>query len=104
MEPVILLAETQIDGSFSVPNVRPGEYYVIVEKLGYMSPLSQLTREALNHPTKEDALLMARLLTPVSVGANRTSNVEVRLLRGAVLAGTVRFADGTPDAAASCSC
>lgn len=43
---------------------------------------------------------MAQLLVPVNVKANRTSMVEVRLLAGGAVAGTVRFDDGSPDAGA----
>ncbi len=46
---------------------------------------------------------MATLLTPVSVAANRTSTTEVHLLKGATIAGTIRFDDGTPDAATGVS-
>ena len=97
----ITISETLLDGSFAIPNVKPGNYYIIAEKLGYLSPLAQLSREDLNHPTPETAALMARLLTPVTVIANRTTSTEVRLLKGAVISGTVHFDDGSPDAGAN---
>ena len=95
----VKLVPTGLDGSFSITNVKPGNYYVIAEKLGYRSP-NQITREEMNHPTEQVTRTMAALLTPVSVAANRTSTVEVRLLRGAAIDGTVRFDDGAPDGAA----
>lgn len=97
----IAISETLLDGSFAIPNVKPGNYYVIAEKLGYLSPLAQLSREDLNHPTPETAALMAQLLTPVTVIANRTTSTEVRLLKGAAISGTVHFDDGSPDAGAN---
>ena len=102
-EPNTTITQTLLDGSFTIPNVRPGDYYVIAEKLGYLSPLAQLSREDLNHPTKATADLMAALLTPVTVAANRTSTAEVHLLKGATIAGSIRFDDGTPDAASAVS-
>lgn len=92
------LVETLLDGSFTVPNVSPGNYYVFVEKLGYLSPFAQVSREDLNHPTPQTADLIAKLLTSVSVAANRTSTVEVRILKGAVISGAVHFDDGSPSA------
>ncbi len=93
-ESVTTVTQTLLDGSFTIPNVHPGNYYVIAEKLGYLSPLAQLSRADLNHPDKAAATLMADLLTPVTVVANRTSTVEVRLLKGASISGVVRFDDG----------
>ena len=98
---MVKIVQTGLDGSFVVPNARVGEYYVVAEKAGYRSPTGQLTREQMDHPTEAIAKTMAELLTPVSVAANRTSTVEVRLLKGASLAGTVRFDDGTPDGSAT---
>ncbi len=102
-EPNTTITQTLLDGSFTIPNVRPGDYYVIAEKLGYLSPLAQLSREDLNHPTEATVKLMAALLTPVTVAANRTSNAEVHLLKGATIAGSIRFDDGTPDTGGSVS-
>jgi len=102
-EPNTTVTQTLLDGSFTIPNVRPGEYYVIAEKLGYLSPLAQLSREDLNHPTEATVKLMAALLTPVTVPANRTSNAEIHLIRGATIAGSIRFDDGTPDTGGSVS-
>ncbi len=95
----VKLVPTGLNGSFTITGVKPGNYYVMAEKLGYRSP-SQITREEMSHPTEQVTRTMATLLAPVSVAANRTSTVEVRLLRGAVIDGTVRFDDGAPDGAA----
>ena len=88
--------QTVLDGSFTIPNVHPGNYYVIAEQPGYLSPLAQLSREALNHPDKATLALMAQLLTPVTVAANKISTVQVSMLKGASVSGVVRFDDGSP--------
>ena len=94
---ITTVSQTLLDGSFTIPNVAPGNYYVIAEQPGYLSPIAQLSRQDLNHPTAATAKLMATLLTPVSVAANRTSTAEVYLFKGATISGTVRFDDGSPD-------
>src|SRR5271155_4375187 len=91
------LVETLLDGSFTVPNVGPGDYYVFVEKPGYISPLALVSREDLNHPSSSTADLIARFLSPVSVSSNRSSTVEVRIFKGASISGTVSFDDGSPN-------
>ena len=93
------VVHTTLDGSFLIPSVAPGNYYVMADADPYVSAAGVLTREQMDHPTKEIAQRMAQLLVPVSVASGKTSTAEVRLHRGAVLSGTVRFDDGTPFAA-----
>ena len=95
------LSATFLDGSFTIPDVAPGDYYIFVEKPGYLSPFALISREDLDHPKPETADLITKLLTPVTVVANRTSTAEVRILKGAAISGTIRFDDGTPDANAA---
>ncbi|WP_158793514.1 hypothetical protein [Granulicella sp. L60] len=95
---ISVFSATLLDGSFTIPNVAPGDYYIFVEKPGYLSPFASISREDLDHPKPETADLISKLLTPVTVVANRTSNAEVRILKGAAISGTIRFDDGIPDA------
>ena len=94
------IVETLPDGSFRFPAVSPGNYYVIADKLGFVSPIGALTRADLEHPTDQSLARMAKLLTGVTVVANKNSEVKVQLHLGAVVAGTVRFDDGSPDTGA----
>ncbi len=94
--PARRLEQTGLDGSFVITHVRPGSYYVVAEKPGYLPPLSIFTREQLNKPDEVTAKLMARLLTPVTVTANHSTAVEVRIHRGASLSGSVLYDDGSP--------
>jgi protocatechuate 3,4-dioxygenase beta subunit len=89
------VVQTQMDGSFTIQNVAPGDYYAVAELPGYISPLSLFSREELNHPTQATADLMGQLLTPVTITANTGSKAEIVLTRGAVITGAVRFEDGT---------
>ena len=95
-EAATTVLQTVLDGSFTIPDVRPGNYYVIAEQPGYLSPVAQLSREAMDHPDEATLALMAQLLTPVTVAANKLSTVQVSMLKGASVSGVVRFDDGSP--------
>ena len=97
------VAETALDGSFTISHLRSGDYYVTAEKAGYLSPLGQLSREDLDHPTEDKVKTMARLLTPASVVGNRITTANVQIYKGASISGRVRFDDGTADGAAALS-
>lgn len=87
--------KTRLDGSFFVPRVKPGRYYVVVQKPGYLSPVAQFTREEIDHPNDETRALIAASIPMVTVNANESANVEVRLMHAGTIGGTVRFDDGT---------
>jgi len=101
--PAVSIAQTLLDGSYSINGVKPGKYYVIVEKVGYLSPLSQLTREQLNKPDDVAQALISKLLVPVTVTANHVAQADVRIVRGGSISGTVRFDDGSPNGGGSIS-
>jgi hypothetical protein len=90
------VVQTQMDGSFTIQNIPPGDYYAVAELPGYISPLSLFSRDELNHPTQATADLMKQLLTPVTVTANTGSKAEIVLTKGAVISGAARFEDGMP--------
>jgi hypothetical protein len=88
--------QTLLDGSFTIPKVAPGTYYVVAYKSGYLSPLSTVSEDALAHPTAEDHKRIASMLPRITVEAGLPASVEVRLERGAAISGTVLFDDGSP--------
>jgi hypothetical protein len=88
--------QTLLDGSFVIPKVAPGTYYVVAYKSGYLSPLSTLSEDALKHPTQEDHKRIAGILPRIVVEAGLPASVEVRLERGSAISGTVLFDDGSP--------
>jgi hypothetical protein len=91
--------QTGLDGSFTIPKVIPGTYYVVADKLGYAPPasLSRDDLEGYEHAPKIATDAFAAALTPVIVAANRITAVDVTLNKGAAISGTVRFDDGEPD-------
>jgi hypothetical protein len=90
--------QTSIDGSFSIPQVAPGRYYILATMEGYVSPLAAvgITDSDLLNP---DEATRTRLLTHVPtvvVEANLGVSVNVSLERGAAVSGTILFDDGSP--------
>jgi hypothetical protein len=90
------LYRTGLDGGFRIEHVKPGSYYVVVKEPGYLSPFAQFTNAQLVHPTAEDQQKIAAGLPVISVAANNTATMDIHLVRGAVLSGTVVFDDGKP--------
>jgi hypothetical protein len=92
-----MVVQTLMDGSFTIPNVTPGDYYAIAELDGYVSALSLFSQDDLSHPTESMVKTMAPLVTPVTVSASSSSRADVTLVKGGTISGTVRFEDGMPD-------
>jgi hypothetical protein len=91
------VVQTLMDGSFTIPNVKPGDYYAIAELDGYVSALSLLSQEDLGHPTESMLQTMASLVKPVTVSLNSSSRADITLVKGGSISGVVRFEDGSPD-------
>ncbi|MGI4827406.1 MAG: carboxypeptidase regulatory-like domain-containing protein [Janthinobacterium lividum] len=92
----ISVYQTGLDGSYLIPRVPQGMYYVVVVAPGMFSPFAQFTTEELARPSPEIAQRMAATLPVVTVQPNSSATLDIRLQRGAGMSGTVRFDDGTP--------
>ncbi len=90
--------QTQLDGSFSIPHVSPGTYYVIASAPGYLSPLSFFSAHLGDDSKSQEALKeqIANSLPRVTVKANTSVSVNMTLERGAAISGTVLYDDGSP--------
>ena len=88
--------QTLLDGSFTMPHVEPGFYYLVVQYPGYVSPVSQLTREDLAHPSLDMQKFIASVLPAVSVTSNRVTTSDIRIQRGAAIKGIIHYDDGSP--------
>ncbi len=88
------------DGSFALPHVAPGVYYVFASAPGYVSPLDglSLSRDELLKPDKAVKERIAAVVPHVVVQANLAAAVDVTLERGAAVSGTVLYDDGSPAA------
>ena len=93
---VTTTVETALDGSFSMPKVKGGEYYVNVEKEGYITAKSMFAAKEIANPTLEMKSILDKVLHRIKVEVGQTTQVEVRLERGAAVSGTVLYDDGSP--------
>ncbi len=92
--------QTLPDGSFLIPRVAPGTYYVYAWAPGYVSAISTLgaTNDQLLKPDAAIKEAIARTLPRATVQANLPASVDVTLQRGAAVSGTVLYDDGSPAA------
>ncbi|WP_158823221.1 collagen binding domain-containing protein [Granulicella sp. S156] len=90
--------ETTLDGSFTLTKIKPGDYYVVVQKQGYVKPRDMFTQKEIDDPTPAMRALVEQALPRVRVEANQTEHAEVRLDRGAAISGTILYDDGSPAA------
>jgi len=90
-----LSAVSTIDGSFEMPNVPAGTYYVVAELKGYLSPLSELStaERMIGGP---DAVKKVQAQAEKIVVQDAAIRVDVRLERGGSISGVVRYDDGNP--------
>jgi hypothetical protein len=90
--------QTLLDGTFSIPQVAPGTYYVMASTPGYISPLAKLGIKPDELLKPDDDLrksLLAEVPT-VTVQGNLGASVNISLERGAAASGTILFDDGSP--------
>jgi hypothetical protein len=93
--PVGGVVETALDGSFAIPNVPPGSYYVVVTAAGYLSPRPDDDQET--DPKPQPGANQPPVVIPkVDVQADQAANLDIRLERGAAISGNIRFDDGSP--------
>jgi carboxypeptidase family protein len=89
------VAQTGLDGSFTLTRVPPGSYYVIVAKAGYLSPRpgdDDSDDVEPQPPSGQPPIVIPR----VDVQADQSAGIDIRLERGAAISGAVRFDDGSP--------
>src|ERR1700747_2859921 len=75
-EGVFHLQAVGLDGTFTIPAVPQGHYYVIAEQDGYISPLALFTREQLNNADEQMQRKIARYMMQISVTPGNTTQNE----------------------------
>ena len=88
--------ETLLDGSFTIPNVPPGVYYVMASAPGYISPLAPLFVPSDDSVNQTEGKKPAISAPRITVQANLPTTVTVSIERGAAASGTVLYDDGSP--------
>lgn len=90
--------ETGLDGAYTIGNVKPGEYYVVVDREGYLLPLAQFTADEFAAKDVPTRLKVDRAVHTITVRGDNTTVEDVRLERGASVVGRAMYDDGTPAA------
>jgi len=84
---------TEADGSFTLENVAPGDYYVTAGAPGFIPLRSQLLAQV---AAGADPAALLAAVPVVHVAAGSTSSVTVTLERGASVTGRLQWEDGSP--------
>lgn len=87
---------TDMNGTFIVPVLPPGSYYVFVDYPGYQNPALLFTNDDLESPTSKLIEDMDQKIPRVTINTGLTANIVIHLQRGAVINGTLRYDDGSP--------
>jgi hypothetical protein len=88
--------ETSLDGSYTIRKVKPGQYYLVVDKEGYLIPLAQFSAKDLAATDDETRSRVAKVVHPITVEGDHTVQEDVVIDRGASVSGAVTYDDGTP--------
>lgn len=90
--------QTELDGSFSIPNLAPGTYFVLASLAGYVSPLAALhvSNDDMLEPTTELRKRLMENVPTITVDAHGTSSINLSLERAGAVGGTVLYDDGSP--------
>jgi hypothetical protein len=90
-----------LDGSYAIPHVQPGDYYVVAKLDGYIVPLVVTPGKKAVNEDEVDIPPLLTLDTPViHVTGDQTDQVDLTLKRGGTISGRLLFDDGTPAARA----
>lgn len=84
---------TDLEGNFEIDNVADGDYYILAQLMGYLSPYDM----AVGVAPKGSALSAKAVdaaLSRITVVSGKATTANLALRRGAALAGTVRYDDG----------
>jgi hypothetical protein len=93
---------SDIDGAFRMERVPAGDYLIGAMESGYVVPAPGITMNL--KITPEQIKTLADSLPIVHVGVGQVATVNVSARRGAVIAGRVQFADGSPAIGFNVSC
>lgn len=89
---------TGFDGIAVFEHVKAGEYYVLAEAPGYVSPASEFSRDEIEHPTPNTIEAANQVIPRISIKDAGQNQGEVWLRRGATIEGEVKYEDGSPAA------
>ena len=85
-----------LDGSYRFTNVPPGKYQLRPTFDGYIDPLAEFTPDELSSADASTQAKVAAASTPITLAGGENAHIDLKMQRGASLAGHVRFEDGQP--------
>jgi hypothetical protein len=90
--------QTMLDGTFNIPSVAPGTYFVLASMAGYITPLAVLgvSNEDLLEPTAELRKRIVDRVPTITVEATGSASINISLERAAAVSGTILYDDGSP--------
>ncbi len=89
-------AQTDLDGSFTISDVTPGEYYVVAVYPGYINANDYIFPNALSPELSGSREPLPPFVQRITVASGDTVNTEIRLKRGGSISGSVTYSDGAP--------
>ncbi|MGA8939346.1 MAG: carboxypeptidase-like regulatory domain-containing protein [Acidobacteriaceae bacterium] len=89
----VVLTETELDGSYWVGNVAPGDYYVFASVPGYVQPQA-VVQAAID--TGADPKKQLPGIPVVHVGGEGGASMDITAQRGGAISGHVTWDDGSP--------
>ena len=90
------VVKTNLDGNFTLSKIAPGDYFVLAEMRGYLSPVAKQRWTDLKDMTPDAIKNLAKQLPSVHVEPGKSAHADVILERGASISGAVTYDDGTP--------
>jgi hypothetical protein len=92
------MTQTLLDGSFTIPHVEPGVYYVLATQRGYVSPLTSMYAPPAGSAAADSGKVKKPVMTAprIVVQSNLPASVNVIIERGAAVSGTILYDDGSP--------
>jgi len=88
------LTDTDFDGKFTVSDLLPGSYLVLAWLPGYVSPFAQIKTDT-DNPTRVLQALET-VLPRIEVKNHLITTIDITLVRGAEVNGSVAYDDGSP--------
>ncbi len=94
--------ETGLDGRFKIEAVAPGEYFAFATLTGYLDPDYGVDFDRVNSKANDNEQVSDVIdqwkehMVEISVSAQHTTDLTIQIERGAEIAGTVTYDDGSP--------
>jgi hypothetical protein len=94
--------ETGLDGKFKIEAVTPGEYFAFATLAGYLDPEYGIDFDRMDAQKDESTLNREVVdqwkehMVEIGVSVQQTTDFSIQIERGAEIAGTVTYDDGSP--------